>query len=123
MKERKMKMRKAKALKVDIPPMVLSKLKRMKSLYEKAITDELLLKTAPEYQRLQAELVKVFMPMIAKLCAARLVTIDVNIKNVRDIRKYSAVSAEPTEIFENGNIWLYGTKSGGLYRKRSSRRS
>jgi hypothetical protein len=76
-----------------------------------------------EYRGLLAEMVQTFLPLVKQLVHAGLLTMNINIEDIEDLQKYSTLTAEPTTVFDNGNIWIDTEYAGGVLRKRRRRRS
>ena len=105
---------------VQVATEVAEKLARMRFINaciksdEEMLEDELM----DEYRTLQAEMVEIFLPLVKQLVKAGLLTVDINIEDIKDIHKHSTLFGEPTSVFDNGNIWIDTEYAGGGLRKR-----
>ena len=109
---------------VHISRGILDILERMRIINAIAKTDEDALfddKLMSEYRTLLEEMVETFMPIVKLLVKAGLITMDINIEDIKDIDRYSTLSGEPTAVFDNGNIWIDSEYSGGILRKPASK--
>jgi hypothetical protein len=62
-----------------------------------------------ESRTLRAELVPIFLPLVRKLADAGLLSCTMDLEGFEDafkVTNYRSLDARPTEVFDNGNIWL-----------------
>jgi hypothetical protein len=93
---------------------VIDKLARMRLLHGALNSEESFpADLAAEYQALQAETAHTFLPLVERLAKAGLLTLHVDVDNIKELQKYSAIFGEATFAFGNRSIWIYGKHVGG----------
>jgi hypothetical protein len=77
-----------------------------------------------EYRALLAEMVPLFLPLVQELADAGLLTCSMGLEGSEDkIADYRDINGHPTEVFDNGNIWLAcdWAGEGGITKEASER--
>jgi hypothetical protein len=104
---------------IEIPPEIQQKLDRLTALQVryKMSHDLITLEMVDEISDLQCDLVSVFLPLVQNLVAADLLTINLDVESADAVCHYSRVFGNPTDVWDNGNIWIDAAACGGCLKR------